>query len=104
AINDANEGEDDQMSISYDEDRDAFLIHAPNYPDGGPEVMPDYEITVDGWRRPVYALGTRAWTWNPADDRCLAAEVPLCPYEGQQWRLSGMIFAITGEGQPGGEW
>src|SRR5919198_11176 len=63
AVNDANEGEDDQRSISYDADRDAFLIHDPNHPDEGPEVVPGYDVDVDGQHRHVYALGTRAWPW-----------------------------------------
>jgi PAS domain-containing protein len=67
AVNDANEGEDDQSSISYDADRDAFLIHEPMHPDEGPEVVPGYDVDVDGQHRHVYALGTRAWrcvTWD----------------------------------------
>jgi PAS domain-containing protein len=63
AVNDANEGEDDQSSISYDADRDAFLIHEPMHPDEGPEVVPGYDVDVDGQHRHVYALGTRAWRW-----------------------------------------
>src|SRR5918911_1955847 len=63
AVNDANEGEDDQRSISYDADRDAFLIHDSNHPDEGPEVVPGYDVDVDGQHRHVYALGTRAWPW-----------------------------------------
>jgi hypothetical protein len=60
AVNDANAGEDDQISISYDANRDAFLIHDPNYLDEDPEVVLGHDITVDGRRRHVYALGTRA--------------------------------------------
>lgn len=64
AVNDTNEGDDDQIGVSSDADRDAFLIQDRNYADEDPEVVPGYDITVDGQCRHVYALGTRAWTWE----------------------------------------
>ena len=39
-----------------------------------PEVVAGHDITVDGRCRHVYALGTRAWTWQTWEHECGATK------------------------------
>lgn len=63
------------------------------------KLLCEEETAVLGQRCLLW-LWSKSVQWNPADDRCLAAEVLLLPYDGTQWRLSGRIFGVESRNQP----
>ncbi len=56
-------------------------------------LLQEPERAVLGTRQLLWKHGMGI-QWNPADDRCLAADIRLVPHESSKWLLSGRLFEL----------
>jgi hypothetical protein len=82
----------DGTTLSYDEQRDAFVYVDPSYPEE-PEIYGAETITVNGAPVKAYPIGAFGWTWEevPARDANADDTPPECPQCGGPGILLGTL-------------
>jgi len=71
-VNYMKEEENGDITLHYDEEKDAFIITDPQY-DDPEERFTEFkgeEVTINGKKVKVYSIGSGYWTWSeaPADE------------------------------------
>lgn len=68
AFQTASRTEDDEV-ITFDAEKDAYLLTNPGYADGPEDVVGGADVLcADGQVRHLYAIGAWGWTWSEVSD------------------------------------